>query len=201
MNLVRPYFKNSTDQESFHALIQSSQRIELEVGSGKGLFLINAAQKEPSTFFIGIELAAKYAAMAQKRLESQGLRNARFFSADAVQVVCSDIPEGRLAAIHVYFPDPWWKARHKKRRVLNERMIAGIERALEVGGVLHFWTDVLDYYESSLELLTTAKKLHGPEFVEERLADHAMDYHTHFERRTRLNGLPVYRSRFTKIAR
>ncbi len=175
-------------------------RIELEVGSGKGLFLIDTAQRNPSTYFIGIELAAKYAALAQSRLESQGISNARFLSADAVEVMCSDVPSGRLAAVHVYFPDPWWKARHKKRRVLNERMVVAIEKALEPNGILHFWTDVLDYYESSLELIAASTKLRGPEYVEERSAAHAMDYHTHFERRTRLNGLPVYRSRFVKEA-
>lgn len=108
------------------------------------------------------------------------------------------MPADRLDAVHVYFPDPWWKARHKKRRVLNEAMVQAIERALVPGGTLHFWTDVVDYFESTLELLATQTKLIGPEYIDERAAEHAMDFHTHFERRTRLNGLPVYRSRYRK---
>ncbi len=200
MSIARVYFKKPADQAAFQELMNQTQRIELEVGSGKGLFMIDAAERNPSTYFIGIELASKYCALAQKRLEAKQLQNGRFFDADAVEVMSHDVPDNRLAAVHVYFPDPWWKARHKKRRVLNERMVKAIERALEPNGVLHFWTDVLDYYESTLELLADATKLVGPQFVDEREAEHSMDYRTHFERRTRLNGLPVYRSQFVKHA-
>jgi tRNA (guanine-N7-)-methyltransferase len=96
--------------------------------------------------------------------------------------------------------DGWWKKRHKKRRVLNEKMLANIERTLKPGGELHFWTDVLEYFESTLELLANTTKLIGPEFVPESEAQDDMDYRTHFERRTRLNQLPVYRSLFRKLA-
>ncbi len=116
-------------------------------------------------------------------------------------MISDEIPENRLHAVHVYFPDPWWKARHKKRRVLNERMLIGIERALIPGGFLHFWTDVIDYYQSTLELIQQVTRLQGPLFVDEPPALHDLDYRTHFERRTRLNGLPVYRSQFQKLAR
>jgi tRNA (guanine-N7-)-methyltransferase len=199
MSIARTYFKKPTDQAAFQGLMSQSQRIELEVGSGKGLFMIDAAERNPSTYFIGIELASKYCALAQSRLEAKQLQNGRFFDADAVEVMSHDVPDNRLAAVHVYFPDPWWKARHKKRRVLNERMVKAIERTLEPNGILHFWTDVLDYYESTLELLAEATILAGPQFVDEREAEHSMDYRTHFERRTRLNGLPVYRSQFVKL--
>ncbi len=164
------------------------------------MFLIEAARRNPATRFIGLELSLKYAKLAQRRLEEQGIENGRFFACDAVEVLARDVPEGRLAEVHVYFPDPWWKARHKKRRVLNARMVRAIERSLEPGGVLHFWTDVLDYYESTLELLRDETTLDGPHFVGESPPEHAMDYRTHFERRTRLRGLPVYRSRYLKRA-
>ncbi len=194
------YFKCPEEQSVFRTMLQTPGRIELEVGSGKGLFLIDAAACDPATRFIGLELAAKYAAMAQKRLEERAVTNGQFFACDAVEVVSRDVPDGRLAAVHVYFPDPWWKARHKKRRVLNERMLQSIQRVLEPDGVLHFWTDVLDYYESTLELLASVTTLAGPEFVDEPVATHSMDYRTHFERRTRLNGLPVYRCQYINRA-
>jgi len=195
------YFKNPEEQNALRTMLQLPGRIELEVGSGKGLFLIDAAASDQTTRFIGLELAAKYAAMAQRRLEEQAVTNGRFFACDAVEVVSRDVPDGRLAALHVYFPDPWWKARHKKRRVLNERMLQSIQRVLEPNGILHFWTDVLDYYESTLELLASVTTLAGPEFVDEPISTHSMDYRTHFERRTRLNGLPVYRCRYTKVVK
>jgi len=84
------------------------------------------------------------------------------------------------------------------RRVLNEKTLCNIQRTLKPSGTLHFWTDVLDYYEGTLELIDEVTNLKGPFFISEPHAAHDMDYLTHFERRTRRNGLPVYRSRFTK---
>ncbi len=196
MDRPQGYFRDPSELAVFRSLLEEPGPIELEVGSGKGLFMIEAAYRNPSTRFIGLELAAKYAALAQKRLEERGLTNGRFFSCDAVEVITRDVPDQRLSAVHVYFPDPWWKARHKKRRVLNERMLQAIQRVLEPKGVLHFWTDVLDYYESTLELLASVTTLAGPNFVNEPETTHSMDYRTHFERRTRLNGLPVYRCQY-----
>ncbi len=142
-------------------ILASGSRFELEVGSGKGLFLCQVAKQFPTTRFLGIELAQKYAAMAQARLERLGISNAHVYSADGVAVVADVVPDSSVDSLHVYFPDPWWKARHKKRRVLNERMLHGIERALKPGGQFHFWTDVLDYYESTLELIANVTKLQG----------------------------------------
>lgn len=194
----RSGFRQASDEELFRQWLDSDRTIEIEVGSGKGLFLIQAAQQHPETYFFGLEIAAKYAALAQSRLEREGLTNARCSNADAVEVMDRAVPPDRLAAVHVYFPDPWWKARHKKRRVLNERMLRAIERALRPGAWLHVWTDVVDYYESTLELVAQVTKLSPPVFVDEPPSAHDMDYRTHFERRTRRNGLPVYRSQFQK---
>ncbi|CAN0489634.1 unnamed protein product, partial [Hapterophycus canaliculatus] len=63
------------------------------------------------------------------------------------------IADGSLEAVHVYFPDPWWKKRHRKRRVLSDANIRQFSRCLRVGGQLHFWTDVLDYFELTVELI------------------------------------------------
>ena len=172
--------------------------IELEIGSGKGLFLTNMAQKNPERFYIGLELATKYAREAQAKLERLRLTNAVFIACDAVAVMEKFVPDTSLSAVHVYFPDPWWKAKHKKRRVLSDATILNIERALKPKGELHFWTDVLDYYEFAVPRILELTKLQGPFYVPEPTASHSMDYRTHFERRTRLNGLPVYRARFQK---
>lgn len=196
MNRPQGYFRNPVDRSVLQSMLEAPGRIELEVGSGKGLFMIEAAARNPDTRFIGLELAVKYAELAQKRLEEQSIENGRFFACDAVEVVSRDVPDQRLSAVHVYFPDPWWKARHKKRRVLNARMLKSIQRVLEPNGVLHFWTDVLDYYQSTLELLAEVTTLVGPRFVDEPVSTHSMDYRTHFERRTRLNGMPVYRCQY-----
>ena len=195
---MRGRFFRDEDQTDFLSWIATEMPLELEIGSGKGLFLTNAAKRFPNRRFVGLELAAKYALECQSRIEKSAIRNAKFFACDAVAVLEQDIADCSLDAIHVYFPDPWWKSRHKKRRVLNEKSLCNIERALKPSGSLHFWTDVLDYYEGTLEWIDQVTKLKGPFFVSEPPAEHDMDYLTHFERRTRRNGLPVYRSRFTK---
>lgn len=176
--------------------VEQPRRV-VEIGSGKGLFLCRYAQLHPTTQLIGLELARKYAEMSQAKLTKLGLNHACCLAVDAGRWMAEQ-PDFSIDEVHVYFPDPWWKKRHKKRRVLNEAMVRNIERTLKTGGELHFWTDVLEYYESTVELLATATKLVGPEFVPEPIAEHDMDYRTHFERRTRLNQLPVFRSLYRK---
>jgi tRNA (guanine-N7-)-methyltransferase len=103
-----------------------------------------------------------------------------------------------LAAVHVYFPDPWWKARHHKRRVMNESFLADVVRTLQPDGRLHFWTDVREYFDQSLELIAARTPLVGPLDVRERPAEHDLDFRTHFERRTRMHGEGVYGAEFVK---
>ncbi|MEQ1830236.1 MAG: tRNA (guanosine(46)-N7)-methyltransferase TrmB [Pirellula sp.] len=197
----RDRFVQPQDLAAFRDWIASDIPVELEIGSGKGLFLTNAAKENQAHRFVGLELATKYALECQARIDKLGIPNAKFYACDAVEVMEHDVLDNSIQAIHVYFPDPWWKSRHKKRRVLSEKTLRNIERCLVPEGELHFWTDVLDYYESTLELIEQITHLSGPYFVSEPPAVHDMDYRTHFERRTRRHGLPVYRARFTRVRR
>jgi tRNA (guanine-N7-)-methyltransferase len=180
------------------ALFGREAPIELEVGSGKGMFLLTASQQQPDVNFLGIELAPKYAEFCAARLAKRDAANARVACADAGRVFAELLPEASLAAVHVYFPDPWWKARHKKRRVMNERFVRQIERTLRPGGSLHFWSDVEEYFRTTVEMLAAETKLVGPLAVEQRPAEHDLDYRTNFERRVRQAGKPVYRAEYRK---
>ena len=179
-------------------LFGRSARLEIEVGSGKGLFLRTAAPAEPETDFLGIEVARKYAAFSAAGLAKRDIRNAVVVNADAVRLFKELLPDASSAAVHVYFPDPWWKKRHRKRRVLRDEFVKEIERVLEPGGRLHFWTDVQEYFETALETLAEATTLAGPFEVKEAAAEHDLDYRTHFERRTRLHREAVYRAEFKR---
>jgi tRNA (guanine-N7-)-methyltransferase len=170
--------------------------LEIEVGSGKGLFLQTACEHSPETDFLGIELAQKYARHCAARLAKRNLTNGKVLSADAVRFFGEWLRDQSVAAVHVYFPDPWWKKRHHKRRVMNATFVRQIERVLLPGGRLHFWTDVEEYFLNTLELIREATTLHGPETEAPRPAEHELDYRTHFERRMRINDLPVYRALF-----
>ena len=174
--------------------------LEVEVGSGKGLFLRSAAADRPEVDFLGIEVARKYVEFTAAALARAGLPNAMVVNADALRVFHELIPDASLAAIHVYFPDPWWKKRHKKRRVMRESFLRDVERTLRPGGSLHFWTDVEEYFQTTLALLSACTMLLGPLPVPEVSAEHDMAYRTHFERRVRLAAEPVYRSEFRKCS-
>jgi tRNA (guanine-N7-)-methyltransferase len=180
------------------ALFGRQAPLEIEVGSGKGLFLASAAGGQPDRDFIGVEIGRKYARFAAARLAQRSLPNAKLVNGDALEIFRLQIPAAALAAVHVYFPDPWWKARHKKRRVMNEAFLGDVERTLQPAGRLHFWTDVEEYFRSTLELIAACTRLAGPLSVVEQPAEHDLDYRTHFERRMRLHALPVYRSEFCK---
>jgi tRNA (guanine-N7-)-methyltransferase len=172
--------------------------LEVEVGSGKGLFLKNAAAAKPEANFLGIEVAHKYAEFAAAGVAKAGLQNVVVVDGDGLRIFQELIPDNSLAAVHVYFPDPWWKKRHRRRRVMRESFLRDIERTLLPGGSLHFWTDVEEYFQTSLELLAAHTTLIGPLPVDETPAEHDMAYRTHFERRVRLASEPVFRSEFKK---
>src|ERR1017187_9480069 len=98
-------------------LYGNANPVELEIGSGKGLFLINAAKSGPGVNYLVIELSRKYAVYCAQRLARHDLPNAKVWCGDARLVLARLVPALSLRAVHVYFPDPWWKTRHKKRRV------------------------------------------------------------------------------------
>jgi tRNA (guanine-N7-)-methyltransferase len=173
--------------------------LEIEMGSGKGLFLLNASLAHPERNYLGVELARNYAAYSAARLKRHEVTNGFMISGDGLRFFHELLPDACAAAVHVYFPDPWWKKRHHKRRVMNEPFVRDIERVLVPGGSLHFWTDVLDYFEMALPVIAAETKLVGPLSVAEQTPAHDMDYRTNFERRKRIDGLPIYRSEFRKL--
>lgn len=173
--------------------------LEVEVGSGKGLFLRSAAAAQPERCFLGCEVVQKYARFAAAALAKRERTNAKVIAGDALRLFAEWLPDESVAAVHVYFPDPWWKMRHRKRRVMRDSFLRDIERVLEPGGVLHFWTDVAEYFEASLKTLAACTGLDGPRPVEERPAEHDLDYRTHFERRVRQHRAEVFRSEFRKV--
>ena len=128
----------------------------------------------------------------------RSLANGKLICADATRFFAEWLPDQCVAAVHVYFPDPWWKKRHKKRRVLNESFVQHVQRVLQREGTLHFWTDVQEYFEVTLELLASHTSLRGPRLVAEGESQHDLDFRTHFERRCRQAGLPVFRSEWVK---
>jgi tRNA (guanine-N7-)-methyltransferase len=176
------------------ALFGNDRPVELEVGSGKGLFLANAARANPSHNFFGIELARKYARLAAERLARLDIANAKVWSGDARDVLARRVPDASLRAVHVYFPDPWWKKRHKKRRVFTADLVDQLERVIVTGGELHVASDVEDYFTIIRGLIAVRPRFCERPVTEPRAPEHEHDYLTNFERKYRLEGRPIHRA-------
>ena len=106
------------------ALFGNANPVEIEVGFGKGLFLLNESRRQPQTNFLGIEVERKYVLLTADRLARRGAANVRLACTDAHWLLRDRVRAGSVAAVHVYFPDPWWKHRHRKRRLLTVEFAA-----------------------------------------------------------------------------
>ncbi len=127
--------------------------VEIEVGSGKGRFLIEQSAARPAVNFLGIEWSLKYLRVTGDRALRRGLHNVRLYRADARHVIADLVPDAAVTRLHIYCPDPWPKKRHHKRRFFSAAMLQPIARILRPGGFLHVSTDVADYFEEILGAL------------------------------------------------
>jgi tRNA (guanine-N7-)-methyltransferase len=160
--------------------------IEIEIGIGKGRFLIDAAERRSESNFVGVEWAMKYLRLAHNRSVRKGLDNIRFVRADAREFVEFFVPSTSVQAYHIYFPDPWPKKRHHKRRLFNEGFLREIERTLVPGGQLWLATDFADYYEVMLDVLDLSETMREVE----------VDWQgarTNYEEKYLAAGKPIYR--------
>ena len=174
--------------------------LEIDVGSGKGLFLVTSAAARPEHDFLGVEISRKYARFTAARLAKGESTNAVVVRGDASRLFEEVLASDGARAVHVYFPDPWWKKRHEKRRLMKEPFLCNVERVLEPGGVLHFWTDVKEYFDTSLDMISQATRLAMLPQPGEQIAVDDLDYRTHFHRRMRIHGEAVYRAALEKPA-
>ncbi|MGO9058643.1 MAG: tRNA (guanine(46)-N(7))-methyltransferase TrmB [Candidatus Binataceae bacterium] len=127
--------------------------LEIEIGAGKGDFILERARQFPQHNFLAIELGGAVFQWLAVRCMHSGLDNLRAIRADARPVVNLMLPSARVAAYHIYFPDPWPKSRHSRHRLFTPSMVSGLARSLEPGGHLYVATDVHWYFEHIRSLL------------------------------------------------
>lgn len=140
---------------------------ELEIGFGKGRYLIRRARESPERRFLGIEMAAQYFRVLVERARKRRLGNLLAVRGEALYLLSAVLPRGFARAVHVYHPDPWPKARHHKRRLFDPETIDLVLGALSPGGSLFLGTDHLDYGELVTEILdrhpaVSYRRLPGP---------------------------------------
>ncbi len=165
--------------------------VEIEIGSGKGRFLIDSAQRHPMVNFVGVEWASKYLRIAHDRILKRQLKNIRLVRAEAREFVEFFVPTKSTQAFHIYFPDPWPKKRHHKRRLFTSGFLKELERTLMPGGWLWLATDYESYFEAILELLRRRNCLHetGREWTGTK---------TNYEEKYLAQGRTIYRRTLKK---
>ena len=165
--------------------ISSSRQLVLEIGSGMGETTVEIAKAHPETDFIAVEVHGPGVGSLLNAIEKEKLANVRVIRHDALDVLEHMIPDGALAAIHLFFPDPWPKKRHHKRRLVQPGFAALAARKLAPGGTLHAATDWADYAEQIAAVLS------GNDLFEESKSGFAERPVTKFESRGRRLGHPV----------
>lgn len=177
----------------WQAVFGNNGPLEIEVGFGKGLFLVTAAQTCPGVNYLGIEIVRKYQLFTATRLAKRGLGNVRLVKADARAFLRDHVASGSCQAVHVYFPDPWWKKRHLKRRVFTQEFVSQCARVLCSGGRLEVVTDVEEYFQLIGDLVAAQHGFRPSLSPEAHAPAHDVDYLTNFERKFRKEGRAIHR--------
>ena len=166
--------------------------VELEIGTGKGTFLLARAKHRPEINFLGIEYAKAYGLYAADRFRRHGLDNVRMLCTDAGPIVARCLADNSLLRLHVYFPDPWPKRKHHRRRLVQPAFVAQARRVLQPGGLLLLKTDHRDYFDWMRQVLCDAPgfaRIPFPKVVADE--DRGM-VGTNFERKYIAEGRPFY---------
>jgi len=174
--------------------------VHIEIGSGRGTFLVNQAKSLPDDNFLGIEWANKYYRHAVDRIGRWGLKNVRIIRTEAAWFIADFLPDKCVSCYHIYFPDPWPKRKHHKRRLLCPDNLQQLIRTLKTGGQIRFATDHADYFEEIKQLTATqSEKLEEVEFLPACGAENGEKTGTNYERKFLKRGRNIYTLALRKI--
>ena len=176
----------------FQQLFGNSNPLVVEIGSGKGRFLISTATEEPDRNFIGIEKSLHYHRVINQRVSKRSLRNIRLINHDAFPVLQKMFPDASVSEVHIYFPDPWPRRREQKRRIIRPEALSEIRRVLLAGGSGIYVTDHREYFDASAPLIARFFR------SETRIPGPADPPRTNYEAKYRAEGREIYEIRFWK---
>jgi tRNA (guanine-N7-)-methyltransferase len=142
-------------------LFPSAQPIVMDIGYGMGEATWQIAKANPSTNYLGVEVHMPGVGKLMARLDEYELTNVRLIERDVFEVFYYMVKDSSLDGVHLFFPDPWPKKRHFKRRIVNERFLADVAAKLKPGGYLHIATDWVPYAEWIKEVFSQTKLFTG----------------------------------------
>lgn len=177
---------------------ESPGPFELEIGCGKGRFLLQRARHRPDVRFLGIEWARKIFLYAADRMARWGLTNVRLMRTDASHFVMRQLPPACLSALHVYHPDPWPKKRHHKRRLFQPAFIEAAIRCTAPGGRWLIQTDHEEYFTWIRRLLDARPEMRERAFEDEAFGAGSDWAGTNFEVKYVAEGRPIHRLAYEK---
>jgi tRNA (guanine-N7-)-methyltransferase len=183
---------------SLAGLIVGSGPIELDIGFGRGLSLFERAAASPESRIIGIEVKTKLAYKVNERLQKHDLTNVAILCGDAREILKRAEPARSVQRVALHFPDPWWKKRHDKRRVIGEALVAELARLMKPAGQLLIQTDV---EHRAAQYVAKLRETAGFTLVSESgyVEANPFDAHSNREKRAMEDGLPVWRILATRV--
>lgn len=177
---------------SLESLVGGRGPIELDIGFGRGLSLFERASCAPESRIIGIEVKTKLAYVTKERLEKRGVRNVAILCGDAREILKRAEPSRSVDRVSLHFPDPWWKKRHDKRRVIGDALLTELTRLMKPGAELFIQTDVEHRASEYVAALRARGEL---ELASEGgyVAENPFGARSNREKRAIEDGLPVWR--------
>ena len=189
------------DKINFVRIFGRSGPVHIEIGSGKGTFLLNQAKAMPGDNFLGIERANRYYRHAVDRIGRWELNNVRIIRTEAATFLADFVPDNSVDCFHIYFPDPWPKKRHHKRRFITTVNLEQLIRTLKSAGQIRIATDHADYFEEIKKLTTIqGEKLEEVEFLPAAGTGTGESTGTNYERKYLKRKFPIYTLALRKIA-
>ncbi len=177
----------------FGRIFGRSGPVHIEIGSGRATFLLNQAKAHPQVNFLGIERAGKFYRYGVDRIGRWALSNARIIRTDAASFLADFIPDNSIDRFHIYFPDPWPKKRHHKRRLLVPVNLEQLLRCLKPDGIIKVVTDHAEYFEQIQKVISAqSSKLEKIEFHPTAGADQGEWVGTNFERKYLKEKRPIF---------
>ncbi len=204
--LLPKFGVTSTDETggtkvNFATLFGNSNPVVLEIGIGNGDALAHCAQADPNRNYIGAEVHAPGIGHVLLAIEAANLTNARIFHGDAVTLLAEQCDDASLNQVNIWFPDPWHKARHNKRRLIQPAFVDAVVQKLEMGGLLHLATDWQPYAEHMMDVLSQCARLENCTESGAFMPKPSWRPSTHFERRGERLGHGVWDLLFKKVGK
>lgn len=184
----------------FTKIFGQARPVEVEIGSGKGGFLVDAAAARPGHNFLGIEYVDKFALYIADRVVRRGLTNVRILSVDAGHLFIHRMPADSIDVLHVYHPDPWPKKRHHKRRLFQPAFVEAVIRTLKGGSRWYIQTDHAEYFEVMKAVTLDRPQLEPIDFASQDPESGSPVLQTNFAVRYGQGGESIYQLAFRKRA-